>query len=153
MRHVPNSISASSRGQVCTDVKFLGEALDRWEALGREITRPIDEDFWLLALRELVPHGLAELMTTQVSLKSCPEALMYIRSHVTDQRHASEVEVVRQQGRAPMHVSSLTAEIAQLRAETCERGRVNTEFSDQTCQLEVAIVALGDRAGVRESKG
>lgn len=40
----------------CADVKFLGEALDKWEALGREITRPIDEDFRLLALRELVPR-------------------------------------------------------------------------------------------------
>lgn len=71
----------------CTDVKFLGDAPDRCEALGRDITRPIDEDRRLLALHELVPRGLADLMTTQVSLKSYPDALTYARRHMTDQRH------------------------------------------------------------------
>ncbi len=52
----------------CPSVAVLGEALDRWEALGREMSKPVDEDFKLLALRELVPTRLAELMTTESSL-------------------------------------------------------------------------------------
>lgn len=64
--------------------------------MGREITRPIDDDFRRLALREWVPRGLVEQMTTQVALKSYPEALEHVRRHVTDQRHASQVEEIRQ---------------------------------------------------------
>lgn len=63
----------------CTDVKFLREA-----ALDRDITRPIDEDFRLLALRELVPRGIAELMTTRVSLKSYPERGPDVRQEACD---------------------------------------------------------------------
>lgn len=139
----------------CSDVKHLGEALDKWEALGRELTRPIDDDFRLLALRELVPRGLAELMTTQVSLKSYPEALMYVRRHVTDQRHASQVEAVRYQGQSPMDLSALTAAIAQLRAEADADGYAADRWdgSDPITELETAIAALRERTGGRGQKG
>ncbi len=41
----------------CASVQALGEALDRWEALGRELTRPVDDDFRLLALARAQEHG------------------------------------------------------------------------------------------------
>lgn len=78
---------------------------------------------------------------------------MYVRRHVTDQRYASHVEVVRQQGRAPMDVSALMAAIGRLRAETCERGSESAGYSDHISELGVAIGALRHRAGGRESKG
>ena len=60
----------------------LGSALDKWEALGTEIGRPVDDDFKLIALRELVPREVGDLMAAQVSLKSFPAALAYVRRHV-----------------------------------------------------------------------
>ena len=41
----------------CPSIQVLGEALDRWEALGRELTRPVDDDFRLLALRSSPPRA------------------------------------------------------------------------------------------------
>lgn len=100
--------------------------MGRWQALGREITRPIDDDhddgdLRLMAFRELVPFGLAELMMTQLAFKSYPEALMYTRRHMTDRRHASLAEVVRQNGRTPMDISALIAAAGQLCDEPHER--------------------------------
>lgn len=97
--------------------QVLGRSSRLGEALGREITRPIDDDFHLIALRAVVPRGLAALMTTQVALKSY---LMYIHRHVMDQRHASQVEAVRQQGRSPMVGSALIAASDQPRGEDHE---------------------------------
>lgn len=125
----------------CTDVRLLGEALDRREALGRDITRPVDDDVRLLALRELVPESLVELMTTQVALKSYPEALMYVRRHLTDQRHAVQVEAVRERGHAPMDISAFIAAIGRMNGGRHELG---TE--------EAAIAALRDREGKGDSR-
>ncbi len=66
----------------CSSVQALGPALDRWEALGGKLTRPVDDNFRLLALCELVPRGVAELMLTQVALRSFPEAFMFARRQV-----------------------------------------------------------------------
>ena len=38
----------------CTSTAELGAALDRWEALGTQIGKPIDDDFKLTARKELV---------------------------------------------------------------------------------------------------
>ncbi len=43
------------------------------------MSKPVDEDFKFLPLRELVPKHLAELMTTQLSLRAYAEALMFVR--------------------------------------------------------------------------
>ena len=68
----------------CSSVAALGEALDKREALGLELHKPVDEDFELLALRELVPKSVADMMITQSALRSYPEALMYVRRQVVD---------------------------------------------------------------------
>ena len=39
-------------------------------ALGRELSRPVDDDFRLLLLRELVPRSVAERMTTREFLRN-----------------------------------------------------------------------------------
>jgi hypothetical protein len=85
----------------CPGVAALGEALDRWEALGRELSKPMDDDFKLIALRGLVPKHMAELMTTQASLRAYPEALMYVRRQVAEHRHHTQVQEVQRQSRAP----------------------------------------------------
>ena len=54
----------------CTDVRALGEALDRWEALGREISTPMPDEIRLIALKELVPKSLLDLISTQSVLKT-----------------------------------------------------------------------------------
>ena len=104
----------------CADIRVLGEALDRWEALGREIATPMGDEFRLIALRELVPKSLADLMMTQTALKTYPEAMMFVRRQVADQRHAIQVETVRQQGHAPMDLSALIAAIGLLRGDSGE---------------------------------
>lgn len=75
----------------CTSVQELGAALDRWEALGRESTKPVDDDFRLLALRALVPRNFADVMSTQVSFRNYPEARMCVRCQVAEVRHTSQV--------------------------------------------------------------
>jgi hypothetical protein len=85
----------------CAGVAALGEALDRWEALGRELSKPMDDDFKLIALRALVPKHMGELMTTQASLRAYPEALMYVRRQVAEHRHLAQVQEVQRQSRAP----------------------------------------------------
>ncbi len=39
----------------CSSIAVVGEAPERREVLGRELTKPADDDFKLFALRELVP--------------------------------------------------------------------------------------------------
>jgi hypothetical protein len=98
----------------------LGEALDRWEALGREMSEPMSDTFKLIALRNLVPKGMNELMSTQASLRSYPEALLYVRRQVAEHRHQSQVQQVQRQSRqtgsgpVPMDLSPLQAAIAAL---------------------------------------
>ena len=75
----------------CTSTAELGAALDKWESLGMQIGKPIDDDFKLIALKELVPKNIHDLMSTQVQLRKYPEAIAYVRRQVTEQRHASQV--------------------------------------------------------------
>ena len=96
----------------CTSVNLLGDALDKWEALGREINRPIDEDFRLIALQQLVPKSVADMMATQASLAKFPEAIMFVRRQVADHRHANQVQVVQRQSPVAMDVSAVLAAIA-----------------------------------------
>ena len=104
----------------CASVQELGPALDRWEALGRELARPLDDDFRLLALRKLVPKSMEESMLTQFALRSFPEALMFVRRQVAEARHMHQVREVQRQGQnpVPMDISALIAAIAALREGT-----------------------------------
>ena len=103
----------------CATVAELGPALDKWEALGREITRPVDDDFRLLALRKMVPKQVAESMTAQASLRSFQDALMFVRRQTTEYRNTAQVQEMHRQGRqapVPMDLgSALVAAIAQLK--------------------------------------
>ena len=140
----------------CTSVQHLGEALDRWEALGRELTRPVEDDFRMLALRELVPKSIVDLMATQVALRNFPEAIMYVRRQVADQRNASQVHQVQRgvhQGPAPMDLSALVAAIANLRnehTETPTEGGGTNEASD----MDIILAAIkGKGKGKNKGKG
>jgi hypothetical protein len=139
----------------CASVQALGEALDRWEALGRELTRPVDDDFRLLALRELVPKSMADMMSTQAALRSFPEAMMFVRRQVAEQRHASQVQLVQrqaQQGHAPMDLSVLLAAIANLRGEGTETPEEDS--GGPASDLDVILAALkGKGKGKGKSKG
>eukprot|EP00972_Heterocapsa_arctica_P108789 16017878-Heterocapsa_arctica.AAC.1 len=63
----------------CASMAELGAALDKWESLGTQIGKPIDCDFKLIALKELVPKGMLEQMNTQTQRKGYPEAMSYVR--------------------------------------------------------------------------
>jgi hypothetical protein len=142
----------------CTTVNMLGEALDRWEALGREITQPMSDDFKLLALRELVPKSIVDMMATQVSLQTFSAALMFVRRQVADHRHANQVQIVQrgaQQGPAPMDVSTLWAAIAQLRDGGGSEENAPDDAQLPQSDLDNIIAALkgkGKGKG-KESKG
>jgi len=124
-----------------TTLAELGPALDRWEALGNELGRAVDDEFRLLALRDLVPKDMAAIMLSQTALRAFPEALMYVRRQVADHRHATQVsEVQRQQkqGPAPMDVSALLAAIEHLRT-----GGGSQSSTDETAaQAEAAAAAF-----------
>lgn len=152
----------------CTTVQDLGAALDKWEALGRELTRPVDDDFRLLALRELVPKAMAETMSAQVSLRSFPEAMMFVRRQVAEHRHAHQVQEVHRQaqqtaGPVPMDISALVAAIAQLRGEdaaTASSSASTVQCQDGTTdglpygmeQLILAVKGKGKGKGKEESR-
>ena len=139
----------------CSSTQILGEALDRWEALGRELTRPVDDDFRLLALRELVPKSIADMMATQVALRTFPEALMFVRRQVADHRHASQVQAVQrhaQQGPAPMDLSILLAAIAQLRGEG-EGSMQELAGGSADGDLETIVAALKGKGKKGQGKG
>jgi hypothetical protein len=56
----------------CTDIRVLGEALDRWEALGREITTPMADEFRLIALRGVGPQEPRGLDLDPVDAQDLP---------------------------------------------------------------------------------
>jgi hypothetical protein len=128
----------------CSTMAELCPALDRWEALGRELGRPVDDDFRLLALRELVPKAVADMMTAQVSLRSFPEAIMFVRRQAAEHRHLGQVQEVQRQGakggHAPMDLSAaLVAAVAQLRTGESNGDEPAEEDLDP---LETLIAAL-----------
>ena len=126
----------------CTSTAELGAALDKWEALGTQIGKPIDDDFKLIALKELVPKNIHDLMSTQVQLRKYPEAIAYVRRQVTEQRHASQVAQVQKQGRhgpAPMDLGSVTTDpLAQLLAAV-ERVAKESEASEAASTQEEEV--------------
>ena len=130
----------------CGTIQGLGEALDRWEALGREITRPVDDDFRLLALKMLVPKSMGDQMATQVQLRTFADSLMYVRRQVAEQRHASQVLQVQReshQGQAPMDLSALFAAIASLHTGSSEPP---PETDEPVTDWETFIAALGGKS-------
>jgi hypothetical protein len=147
----------------CASIQTLGEALDRWEALGRELTRPVDDDFRMLGLRELVPKAFADIMSAQVALRTFPEALMFVRRQVADQRHASQVQMVQRQahqghqGAAPMDVSALLADgriLAALGGWGGEGAETQYEDADVPASgVDVILAALKGRGKGKDSKG
>jgi hypothetical protein len=94
-------------------IQKFGPALGRWEALGPKLMRPVDDDFRLLALRELAPKIIADLMVTQVSLRSFLGTIVLARRQVAEMRHIHQVqEAQRQAGSpAPSDLSALVAAI------------------------------------------
>lgn len=146
----------------CGSVAVLGEALDKWEALGRELTKPMDDDFKLLALRELVPKHLAELMTTQASLRAYPEAIMFVRRQVAEHRHDNQVKEIQRQARTPhtsgptpMDLSTLYAAIAALQgANNKGDGSSSNEPRADEEQVDVeTIIAAIKGKGKGKGKG
>ena len=126
----------------CTSTAELGAALERWEALGTQIGKPIDDDFKLIALKELVPKSIHDLMSTQVQLRKYPEAIAYVRRQVTEQRHASQVAHVQRQGRqgpTPMDLGSVTTDpLAQLLAAIERVTKASEEDEAASAQEEEA---------------
>ena len=144
----------------CPGVAALGEALDRWGALGRELSKPLDDDFKLIALRGLVPKHMAELMTTQASLRAYPEALMYVRRQVAEHRHHTQVQEVQRQSRAPhggpMDLSPLYAAIAALTGGGHYHGDHAAEEDEQAAEdpplIETLIAALKGKGKGKSQK-
>ena len=95
----------------CGSMADLHAALDRWEAIGVQIGKPVDDDFKLIALKELVPKTMLEQLSTQVQLKKFPEAMAYVKSQVIEQGYANQVAQIQKQARgggpAPMDIGSL----------------------------------------------
>lgn len=141
----------------CSTLAELGPALDRWEALGRELGRPVDDDFRLLALRKLVPKNVVDMLTAQVSLRSFPEALMFVRRQAAEHRHFNQVQEVQRRGtkgggHAPMDLSAaLLAAIAQIRAGES----VSEEPAEEDPDLVETLIAAvkGKGKGKGKSKG
>ena len=71
-------------------VADLGPALDKWDALGTELGRTVEDDFRLIALREIVPKAMADNLLTQASLSQFPQALQYVRAQVASHRHTMQ---------------------------------------------------------------
>ena len=143
----------------CTTVRLLGDALDKWEALGREINRPIDEDFRLIALQQLVPKSVAGTMATQASLAKFPEAIMFVRRQVADHRHANQVQAAQRQAPVAMDVSAVLAAIAsgggeapQHEAPWQDPEADPGQMSDLECVL-AAIKGKGKGKGKGDAKG
>jgi hypothetical protein len=129
---------------------LLGDALDKWEALGRDIHAPIPENFHLIALQKLVPKGLAETMAAQPSLTKFSEAIAFVRRQVADHRHATQVQVVQRQAPVAMDVSALAAAFAGWQGEQDDE----QWHEPETSQMEQFIAAFkGKGKGAPKGKG
>lgn len=135
----------------CASMALLGDALDKWEALGGDLNRPMDDDFKMLALKVLVPKNICDMITSQMSLRTFPQALAYVRRQVADHRHANQAQAVQRaahQGPAPMDVSAISAAYEWLHGGSPEEAHEESE-------VEILIAALkgkGKGKG-KESKG
>ena len=143
----------------CATIGELGGALDKWEALGSQVGRRIDDDFKLIALKELVPKNLLDMINTQVQLKSYPEALGYVKKQVIGQRHVTQVAEVQRRARTgptPMDIGTLVPEsmnrliaalerVAGTGGDEQERGQETEEECDAQpteSPLDTVIAAL-----------
>ena len=108
----------------------LGRALDKWEALGRELGRTVADDFKLLALKGLMPKSMVDLAAAQPALKTFRPAFAYVQGQIAAHRHASQVSEVQRQARdgpAPMDIGAVIAAIERLRGEPVNGA--NTDFT------------------------
>ncbi len=133
----------------CASVHLLGDALDKWESLGRDIYEPISENFRLIALQQLVPKGLAETMAAQPSLTKFSEAIAFVRRQVADHRHANQVQVVQRQAPVAMDVSALAAAFACWQGEEQQ----DDEQGPEPSQMEQFIAAFKGSKGKGRGKG
>jgi hypothetical protein len=131
------------------DMKDLGGALDRWETLGRELGRNVDEDFKFIALKALIPTTMTEQITLH-GIKTYADALSFVRRHIADRRNAAQASEVQRQakivtkGAAPMDISAV---LAALGIET--GGSEDAENDGQECAspLDTFIAALRNKGG------
>ena len=136
----------------CADVKDLGTALDRWEALGRELSKHVDDEFRYLGLRRLVPTRVLELMDLNVTRKY-PDAMAYVRRLVADQRNAIQVQEVQKQvsaGPVPMDLGAMLAAAVEkwnggeshAAASNTEQSTDETQTSDNPLEMFVAALKV-----------
>jgi hypothetical protein len=146
----------------CTSVLLLGEALDRWESLGREVmsTLHLDDKIKHISLRELIPKNMVEMMNTQASLKDFPDALLYVRRQVAEQRHSSQVSLIQrggqggaQQAPVPMDMSVILRQIAALRGETYVESADGTNADPANYHDTILAALHGKSYGKAKGKG
>ena len=145
----------------CATIADLGPALDRWEALGRELSRPVDDDFRLLALRKLVPKNVAESMSAQASLRSFPDAMMFVRRRAVEHRNttqAQEIQKQSRQGPPPMDIgTALIAAIEQLKdqlvAVTASSTTGHADGHQQQEEFSTIDMAIDALKGKGKGKG
>jgi hypothetical protein len=146
----------------CTSVLLLGEALDKWESLGREVmsTLHLDDKIKHISLRELIPKHMVEMMNTQATLKDFPDALAYVRRQIAEHRHSSQVSLIQrgagvQQAPVPMDTSSMSVimrQIAVLRGETYVEPTDETNVEPTNCH-DMILAALHGKGGKARGKG
>ena len=136
----------------CNSSQELGAALDRWEAPERELSRPVNDDFRLLALRELVPkrvpraHGDAGISmelsgafsSHDARRQTCATCVRYNRCNA------------RSRDKPPMGLSSLCPGLAALgggeqQPQTggqCQHHHHEPEHASEGSDLDKVIAAL-----------
>jgi len=131
------------------DMKDLGGALDRWETLGRELGRNVDEDFKFIALKALIPTTMTEQITLH-GIKTYADALSFVRRHIADRRNAAQASEVQRQakivtkGAAPMDISAV---LAALGIETGGGEDVESDGQESASPLDTFIAALRNKGG------
>lgn len=131
------------------DTKDLGGALDRWETLGRELGRNVDEDFKFIALKALIPTMMTEQITLH-GIKTYADALSFVRRHIADRRNAAQASEVQRQakvvtkGAAPMDISAV---LAALGIETGGGEDVESDGQESASPLDTFIAALRNKGG------
>jgi hypothetical protein len=137
-------------------VEKLGDALDRWESLGSELTTIFPDEIRLVSLKALVPKEIVSMMQSQVSLRTFAESLMYIRRIVADQMHAGQVRRLEKgttQASDPMDVSTLLAAVAQIRKEWAETPPQSSEEEKPEDMSDMGIVLSALRGSKGKGKG
>jgi hypothetical protein len=142
----------------CSSLATLGDALDKWEALGGQLNRRVDDDFKMLALKLLVPKVIGDMITSQMALRTFPEALAFVRRQVADQRHAAQAQVVQRggahQGPSPMDVSQLITHYELMLHGTAAEEAPPSAWSQESEDWTYLAALKGKAKGKgKESKG